>query len=171
MEYKPKHLVVRIPMTGEPLDEIVEKHNAVASSMGGVWFGSRGQAPGEARLILLKQQLERSIPTFLYVVQRKPETIQAFQSPILSLAHSVPSADSQLIPPYYVSFGSHFKAAIWLKVGQFKESPYTALRLLQMETTGSPVTFVLMKSMASILIVVVGESEAAPPVRRWPLSY
>ena len=170
MVYKPQHLIVRIPMKGEPLDKIVDKHNAVTSTSGAVWFGSRGQAPGEARLILLMEQVERSVPTFLYLVQRKAQTFQTFQAPILAIAHSVPPTDSQLIPPYYVSFGSRFKAAIWLKAGLFKEEPDGALRLLQVETTGSPVTFVLAKSMASILVVVEGEIEASPPTRRRTLA-
>jgi len=162
-------LLVRIPMSGESLGEIVWRHDAIASSMGCVWFGSCGQAPMESRLASLTQQIERSIPTSLYLVQRRDETLQVFQSQILGIARSVPSTESHLVPPYYASPKRDFKAVIWLKLQEFKEMPHTAIRLLRVEKTGSPVTFVLMRSMASILIVIEGESEAAPPVRRSPL--
>jgi hypothetical protein len=159
----PKHLVVRIKMTGEPLETVIKKHNAVAVSGGSVWFVKRGQPLKDSRAALFTRQIEQSIPTFLYVAQLKAKTIQAFQSPILAIAHAVPSEEAHLIPPYYASFGSDVKTAIWLKVGQFKEVPNASFRLLQIESTKSPVAFVLSRSMASILTVIQGKVEAAPP--------
>lgn len=148
------HLLLRIPVIADSIETIVEKHNDVALSFGSVWFGVRGQAPTSARLMSLTEQLERSIPTFFYLVQRT-QPLSVFKSSILAIVKSLPEKESRLVPPYYAAMPTGYKAALWLKVGLFDEASNGVLDLLRVHTTGNPVTHAL-KGWSSFLIVSEG---------------
>ena len=156
MAERAAHIVVRIPMKSDPLEEVIERHNAVASASQSVLFGVRGQAPRQHRTESLLNQVHREVPTFLYVVQVQPPTIKVFQAPLLWLGDTVPPSDLEHIPPYYATLLPAKPVVLWLQVGRFKEIPWSRLSSYEMEYTGTPLAHVLLKSMGSTLIVAKG---------------
>lgn len=148
----PAHLVLRLPMNVAPLDEIIEKHNAVAKSSGSVWFAISGRSPKPARLEMFKEQIQCSIPTFLYVLQREHDAFKVFQADILSLGQDAPETELHLIPPYYAARSILSSAVLWLRVRQFTEQAPTSVNRFYVQTTRNPLMDAL-KGMSSLLIV------------------
>lgn len=163
MAQNDNHLLLRIPMTAEPISKIIEKHDSVALTAGHVWFGVRGQAPNPVRLQVLMEQLERPTPTFFYALQRH-SSFKVFQSSIVTIASEVPKSELQLVPAYYATLSQISKPVLWLKVGPFKEISNAALDLLQVESTGSSVLHA-MKGLSSFMII----SERSPDHRGKPI--
>lgn len=149
-------IVVRIPMNGDPLEEVIERHNAVASAFESVLFGVRGQAPRKNRTDSLLNQVHRKVPTFLYVVQVQRPQIRAFRAPLLWLGDTLSSSDLEQVPPYYSTLLPAKPVVLWLKVGRSQEIAWKRLSSYQMEYTGTSLEHVLMKSMGSVLIVADG---------------
>jgi hypothetical protein len=149
------HIVVRIPMLGERLEDIIQRHTDVASadSSRSVFFGVRGKGSSIARCSPLIDQVQHKIPTFLYVVQLQSHKIRTFRSPIFSLSESVSTSDSDLIPPYYTESSYGKSVALWLKVGEFKEVSQEVLQPFAMRSTGGALTHVLSRGRASVLVV------------------
>jgi hypothetical protein len=143
-------------MKGDPLDEIVGRHNAVASVSGAVLFGVRGQSPRQNRIASLIDQVHRNVPTFLYLVQIQSPAIKAFRAPLLWAGNSVAPDERSLIPPYYATLLPEKPVVLWLKVGEFREMPWKRMDSFSMEYTGTPLAHVLLKSMGSVLIVAQG---------------
>jgi hypothetical protein len=149
----PAHIVVRLPVKGERLEEIIDRHNAVVRVSGAVLFGIRGQAPSSNRIESLSTQISDRTTTFLYVVQLQAPTIRVFRAEIISLAESLPVSESARVPPYYVEFQPDKPVVCWMKVGVFGEIPQRVLKDIKIQFTGSPLIHVLMKSRGSVLIV------------------
>jgi len=150
---QPAHIVVRLPVKGERLEEIIDKHNTVVRVSGAVLFGIRGQAPSRNRTQSLSTQISDGMTTFLYVVQVQAPNIRVFRAEIISLTESLPASESALVPPYYVEFQPDKPVVFWMKVGVFGEIPQQVLKGLKLQFTGSPLIHVLMKSRGSVLVV------------------
>jgi hypothetical protein len=119
VDKQPCHIVVRIAMAAEPLEEIVERHNAVAVASNAVLFGVRGHAPLSNRTYPLIDQIKDNVPTFLYVVHIQHPTIRVYRAPLFIVSDSVSESDSALVPPYYAEFLQGEKIDLWLKTGPF----------------------------------------------------
>ena len=147
----PINLLVRLPISGKAIAEIVDLHNAIADLHGSVWFGVRGRAPSEERQAWLTSQANRGITTYLYLLQREKRQFIGFRAFLNKVVESMP--ESSLIPTYYNNSDLKESAVLWANVQRFRRIDGTTISSLRVVSTGSPLEEVLSRSMACVMLV------------------
>jgi hypothetical protein len=79
------HLVVRFSDTMFGVGDVVSKHNEIIARHGTVWFGKLGQTLSQSRIDMLNKQVEKGIPTFLYLVKGNRRKSTAYRAPLLMI--------------------------------------------------------------------------------------
>jgi len=90
MNGKPLHLVVRFSDTMFDVGDVIALHNEVIEQYGAVWFGKLGQTISQTRVDLLNQQVEKHIPTFVYLVKGNRRKSTAYRAPLIFLEEDFP---------------------------------------------------------------------------------
>jgi len=104
MTTKTFHVVIRFSDTIFAVGNVVELHNAVIEEHGSVWFGKMGQTISKNRVDLLNEQVEKKIPTFLYLVKGNRRKSTAYRALLMNMQKEKPQ-DGAFIPHYYIEKG------------------------------------------------------------------
>ncbi len=97
----PIHLLLKWNPTDDP--ETMDKHLAVASARGSVWWGSvtRGtRRVPDARIAVLQNQLDADIPTFAYLYRTGPHPA-VWRAEIEAVTNKREETDAERVPSYY----------------------------------------------------------------------
>jgi hypothetical protein len=148
---KPISLLVRVPLVAEPVEAIANRHNALASSDGNMWFGIRGRVPSQTRRACLLQQVDRGISTYLYLLQRNGSRFHGFRALLRAFSETPP--DNSMIPEYYYETGLAQSIALWAYVKCFREVDNRTIDTLRVDQTGTPIGEALARSMVGVMVV------------------
>ncbi|MHA1278606.1 MAG: hypothetical protein ACTSQ8_15540 [Candidatus Helarchaeota archaeon] len=98
---KPFHIVVRFSDSLFDVGNVVERHNEIVEEHGAVYFGKMGQPISQLKADKLNEQIDKKIPTYLYLVKGNRRKSTTYRAPLLFITRELPEDDS-LFPPYYI---------------------------------------------------------------------
>jgi len=141
------HLVLRVPKGGNPIEWIIEQHNKILRERGVVWIGVWGRPMSLNLHQQLSQQIETSIPTVLFLVQRSADSFSCYKGNVSDIANKLDHTIRGLTPSYYadLQFLAHVKN--WLRLSAITRASGGEVEKLLMHTTGRPLVDVLKSSM------------------------
>ena len=152
MEASPLHLVVRFSDTMFSVGDVVSLHNQVVEKHGAVWFGKLGQTISQSRVEKLNQQVEKNIPTFLYLVKGNRRKSTAYQASLLLVSKENPK-DNALIPPYYAEKDLLQYMKAWMKVEEIEAIEMSEMKSLKAINSVFPISETLVRSSSGYFLV------------------
>ena len=136
------------------IGDTIEAHSAVIKKHGAAWFGKMGKTLGHDKVERLNEQVEKKIPTFLYLVQRSASKgYQIYRGGILQVARDLPARQNRYIPKYYESHRLEEYIRLWTKLSNLRAVPSSEINGFVVSSSGSPVLVTLGRSMAAMFIV------------------
>ena len=146
------HLVVRFSDTMFGVGNVVARHNEVIETQGAVWFGKLGQTISQTRVDALNNQIEKGIPTFLYLVKGNRKKSTAYRTTLLQVSKEKPE-DTTSIPAYYVEKDLLKYMKAWMKIGQIDSIDMVEMDGLRAISSVYPITETLAKSSSGYFLV------------------
>jgi hypothetical protein len=146
------HLVVRFSDTMFNAGDVIAIHNQVVSQNGAVWFGKLGQPISSQRADMLNQQVERNIPTFLYLVKGNRRKSTAYRANLAQISKDLPK-ENALIPAYYAEKGLIQYMKVWMKMGQIEPIELSAMDKLKAINSVFPISETLVRSSSGYFLV------------------
>lgn len=152
MDSKPFHLVIRFSDTMFNVGNVVELHNAVATEYGSVWFGKLGQTLSQKRVDLINKQVEKKIPTFLYLVKGNRKKSTAYRSLVTYIQKERPE-DNASIPHYYIEKEIIQYMKVWIKIGSIAPIEMIEMKNLKAINSVFPIAETLARSSSGYFLV------------------
>jgi hypothetical protein len=146
------HLVVRFSDTMFGVGDVVTKHNEVTSILGAVWFGKLGQTLAQSRIDMLNDQVEKKIPTFLYLVKGNRRKSTAYRAPLFLLSREIPK-EKALIPDYYAEKDLIQYMKAWMKIGKIEPIEMSEMITLKAINSVFPIAETLVRSSSGYFLV------------------
>jgi len=156
------HLVVRFSDLLCGGVDTIREHMAVIEQAGAVWFAKMGRPLARYKIDLLSDQIRRGIPTFLFLVQKAGRHYVWAQATLCAISLSLPAREHALTPPYYRDRKVNQAASIWFKVSKISRPRAALIKMLNVASSGNPVSESLAGSMAAMFVVHVGAGNARP---------
>ena len=157
MNDKPFHLVVRFSDTLFGMGDVVALHNAVVTEHGAVWFGKLGQTLAQGRIDMLNQQVEKNIPTWLYLVKGNRRKSTAYRALLMSVSREAPK-DAALIPAYYTEKDLLQYMKVWMKIGPIEPIDMSEMNNLRALNSVFPIGETLARSSSGYFLVLESKS-------------
>lgn len=120
MNDKTLHLVVRFSDNLFSIGDVVEKHNEVVSNHGYVWFGKFGSTVSDTRITMLHAQIDKKIPTFIYLVKGNRKKSTFYRANLLEVTKQLPKAEEKRFPKYYVENKLQKHIQTWFKITEIE---------------------------------------------------
>ena len=121
----------------------------VLRARGTVWLGIRTCSLSSNLIGQVASQVERLVPSFLFLMQRSGDSFNTYKSEIAALANDLPQSMLALTPEYYATQGLLAGMQSWIKVTTIGRASDTEIERLAMYTTGTPLVHVFKTSMLS----------------------
>lgn len=148
------HVVLRIPLTAEPLPELIAAHEVIAKRVGSVWIGKIGaRGLSDANTKRLDRQREAGFATYLYIIQRDRSGFSGFRAEILQLQSRLPRSEREQIPSYYEEKDILPVVSLWMKIRNIQPVSAAQLDCLRIDSTESAVLGAMHRSMLALAIV------------------
>jgi hypothetical protein len=132
--------------------DVVSKHNEIVARHGAVWFGKLGQTLSQSRIDMLNQQVEKGIPTFLYLVKGNRRKSTGYRAPLLLVTRDQPK-ETALIPSYYAEKDLIQYMKVWMKVGEIEAIEMTEMDKLKALNSVFPIAETLVRSSSGYFLV------------------
>lgn len=145
------HLVLRFSDRLGKIQDTVSEHIAIIERHGQVWFGKLGKPLGQPNVKKINQQVEKGIPTYLYLVQKGDQGYSTYRGRIVCVTTEFPAGEEQLIPTYYSALNGP-DIRFWVKVFDLHPAEADALSRLASVTSPDPIKHTLASSMAGFFI-------------------
>ncbi len=142
---KPTHLVVRFSDTLFGIGDVVSRHNEIVDKYGSVYFGKMGQPISQLKVDQFNKQIEKKIPTSLYLVKGNRRKSTAYHAPLLFITRAMPKEDF-LIPSYYSEKEILQFMKVFMKVGRIEGFDMEDMSSLQTISSLYPITETLVLS-------------------------
>jgi hypothetical protein len=152
MDSKPFHLVVRFSDTMFSAGDVVDLHNAIVKKQGVVWFGKLGQALSQKRADLLNKQVEKKIPTFLYLVKGHRSKSTAYRAKLIHIQREKP-LDNVCIPNYYIEKDMIQYMKVWIKISKISQISMSEMENLKTVNSVLPIAETLKLSSSGHFLV------------------
>lgn len=149
---QPFHLVIRFSDTMFGVGNVVARHNDIVTAHGAVWFGKLGQTFSQSRVDLLNKQIEKNIPTFLYLVRGNYKKSTAFRSQLQAVSKSIPE-ETILIPVYYAEKDLLQYMKVWVKFGEIEPIDFTEMNNFKAIHSVYPLSETLTRSSSGYFLV------------------
>jgi hypothetical protein len=146
------HLVVRFSDTMFGVGDVIPKHNDIVSLHGAVWFGKLGQTLAQSRIDMLNDQMEKKIPTFLYLVQGNRRKSTAYRAKLLLVSKLIPK-EKMLIPTYYAEKDLIQYMKAWMKIGEIVAIEMSKMDNLKAINSVFPIAETLVRSSSGYFLV------------------
>jgi hypothetical protein len=146
------HLVVRFSDTMFDVGDVVTRHNEVVAKLGAVWFGKLGQTISPSRIDKLNQQIEKNIPTFLYLVKGTRRKSTAYRAPLLLVSQETPNDDTSF-PAYYRERALLQFMKVWMKIGKIEGIESSEMKNLKAINSIFPIAETLVRSSSGYFLV------------------
>jgi len=152
MNDNPFHLVVRFSDTMFDVGDVVSLHNNVVTEHGAVWFGKLGQTLSQERVEMLNKQVEKNIPTFLYLVKGNRRKSTAYRAPLIIVEKETPN-ETELIPAYYAEKDLIQYMKAWMKIGRIEAIDMTEMWKMKAINSVFPISETLVRSSSGYFLV------------------
>jgi hypothetical protein len=146
------HLVVRFSDTMFGVGDVVAIHNAIIALQGAVWFGKLGQTFSQGRIDLLNQQVEKKIPTYLYLVKGNRRKSTAYCAPLMLVTRDQPQ-ETALIPAYYAEKDLLKYMKAWMKIGRIESIEISRMDKLKTINSINTIAETLVRSSSGYFLV------------------
>lgn len=149
----PIHILVRFSDRLLEGTDTINEHNHVIEQHGAVWFGKMGSTVAHRHIEGLNEQIDKEIPTFIYLVKGNRRKSTYFQCKLIAASRSLPNEENHLVPSYY-----HEKEIIqyinfWMKISEISPLNSSELANLKVASSVFPITETLYKSSSGHFIV------------------
>lgn len=152
MPDKPFHLVVRFSDSMFGVGDVVALHNTIVAEQGAVWFGKLGQTLSQSRADWLNVQIEKQIPTFLYLVKGNRRKSTAYRANLLRVEKEMPK-EQALIPAYYAEKDLIQYMKAWMKIRQIEPIEMAEMDRLKAINSVFPISETLVRSSSGYFLV------------------
>ena len=95
------HLVFRFSDRLLKINDTVLEHNKIIEKYGAVWFAKLGKPVGKPHIESMRAQIEDSIPTYLYIVQKQSGAYIYYRGSVSEITKDTPLHEKELFPNYY----------------------------------------------------------------------
>lgn len=146
------HLVVRFSDTMFDVGDVVTRHNEVVAKRGAVWFGKLGQTISPSRIEKLNQQMEKNIPTFVYLVKGTRKKSTAYRASLMLVSKEMPN-DGTSFPAYYGERKLLQFMKVWMKIGKIEEIESSKMKNLKAINSIFPIAETLVRSSSGYFLV------------------
>jgi len=143
---KPFQLAVRFSDTLFGVGNVVTRHNKIVEQFGSVYFGKMGQPISQLKVDKLNQQIEKEIPTFLYLVKGNRKRSTAYRAQLLHIRKELPAEDDNLLPPYYSEKDILQFMKVFMRIGEIKKIETAEIKNLKTISSFLPFTETLVRS-------------------------
>ncbi len=150
MSSDPVHLVIRYRDPGPDIPTI-RLHQEVIEERGGTWFGKAGKGVGRNWASQVQDQVDRDVPTFLFLVTRVADMLHVHRGSIQQVSYTAP-ADPQDFPAYYSSLGIATQASFWVLVRELLDVGTQDLSDLIVASSGRPILESLQSSSPTFIV-------------------
>lgn len=134
------------------MGDVIALHNAVVAEHGAVWFGKLGSTLAQGRIDLLNQQVEKKIPTYLYLVKGNRRKSTAYRAALIQVSREMPK-ETRLIPAYYAEKDLLQYMKAWMKIGQIEAIEMSEMDKLKAITSVFPISETLVRSSSGYFLV------------------
>ncbi|MEI7849016.1 MAG: hypothetical protein WCK35_24675 [Chloroflexota bacterium] len=152
MNKNPLHLVIRFSDSMFDVGNVVSIHNEIVSQFGSVWFGKLGQTISQARADLLNQQIEKNIPTWVYLVKGNRKKSTPFRAALKRIEKTIPT-EKAFIPAYYFEKDLTQFMKVWIKIGGIEPLDISEMEKLKAINSIFPITETLALSSSGYFLV------------------
>jgi hypothetical protein len=142
----PIHLLLRFSDTRLKEGETISAHQAVIECEGAVWFGKMGSPISQIRIDALNQQIEKRIPTYVFLVKGNRRKSIVFRGRLVCAASSLPRKEQHLIPAYYSESNIIPYIRFWAKIDLIQPADFSELEKLRVASSVLPIRETLFKS-------------------------
>jgi hypothetical protein len=149
---KPFHLVVRFSDSMFGVGDVVGRHNDLVNQHGSVWFGKLGQTISQGRIDMLNLQVEKGIPTWLYLVKGNRRKSTAYRAELLSISRETPK-NTNLIPAYYAEKDLLQFMKVWMQISQIEAIDMSEMNKLKALNSVFPISETLVRSSSGYFLV------------------
>jgi hypothetical protein len=143
----PVSLLLRLPLAGQPINEIAAEHKKVLQASRKVWLGVFGSKLSSQTLEVLKGRGE-----YLYMMQMSKPNPLAYKGIITNVAKSLPTGERRFVPHYYDEKVLTPLVKFWVQLSSLESAAVDELDELRVARTGTMVLD-LFESMTSLAIV------------------
>lgn len=152
MNRKILHLVVRFSDNLFGIGDVVTRHNEIVKENGVVWFGKMGQTISQIRVDALNKQVEKKIPTFVYLVKGNRKKSKAYRATLILISKENPE-ERDLIPAYYEEKDLIQYMKAWIKIGEIEPIELSEMKGLKAVSSAYPIAETLARSSSGYFLV------------------
>ncbi len=156
----PAHVLIRVRsengLTVEAHSDVIEKHGAAL-------FGKIGQPIGPDFRAELNEQIERGIPTYLFITTREGWNgpYVTYSCLLLSVHDRLDPGQKSLVPSYYLGEASKIKT--WFEVRSITRLTREEMNRICVVSSGRSIMAVIKSSAAVFRVVAGGSPEGRAP--------
>lgn len=134
----PIHLLLRFSDSLLKEADTIENHKEVIQRAGAVWFGKMGSPISQHYMDILNDQIEKGIPTFVFLVKGNRRESTAYRGTLLFASKLLPTSESHLVPAYYSDLDIPKYVGSWVKLTEI--IPFDFSELANMQVASSVLT-------------------------------
>jgi len=149
----PLHLVIRFSDTMFDVGDVISIHNEVVDQQGAVWFGKLGGTLSLSRIDLLNKQIEKKVPTFIYLVKGNRKKSTPYKANMIAVTRDFPKKEKALIPSYYSEKKLLKYMSVWFKIGHIEQVEMSDLKNLKTINSIFPIEETLARSSSGYFLV------------------
>lgn len=147
------HLLLRFSdMLLKEGDTILE-HNKIVESNGFVWFGKMGTPVASKSIAILNQQVEKGIPTYVYLIKGNRKKPLAFLAELIIAARELPKREIIFTPSYYKDLELIKYMHFWVKMKQIIPIEFSRLERMRAISSVYPLPETLIKSSCGHFLI------------------
>lgn len=156
---RPIHLLIRFSDNLFAVGDAIAKHQEVILQNGSVWFGKLGTPIGQTAIDNFISQIEKGIPTYLYLVKGNRRKSTFYKAKIITLSGDFPKKEKDGIPPYYFDKKIVKQMKSWVKITDIQPLESGEVKSLRVKSSVLDIEETLFRSSAGLFYVVIGNKD------------
>jgi hypothetical protein len=154
-EKRPIHLLIRFSDNLFAVGDAIAKHQEVIKQNSSVWFGKLGTPISQNAIESFISQIEKGIPTYLYLVKGNRKRSTFYKAKILTLSGDFPKKEKDNIPYYYFEKKIAKQMKSWVKIIDIQPLEAEEIKSLRVKSSVLDIEETLFRSSAGLFYVVV----------------
>ena len=154
-EIRPIHLLIRFSDNLFAVGDAIAKHQEVIQRKGSVWFGKLGTPVGQKAIETINSQIEKNIPSYLYLVKGNRRKSTFYKAKIITLSAEFPKKEKAGIPPYYFGKNIVQHMKFWVKISDIQPLDVEEIKSLRVKSSVLNIEETLFRSSAGLFYVVI----------------
>jgi hypothetical protein len=151
---RPIHLLIRFSDNLFEVGDAIARHQEVIQQNGSVWFGKIGTPFSQKAIDIFSLQIEKGIPTYLYLVKGNRKKSTFYKARIITLAGEFPKKEKEGIPPYYFEKKIAKQMKSWVKITDIQPLDSDEVKSLRVKSSVLDIEETLFRSSAGLFYVV-----------------